>query len=127
MKRTRYLAVLVAAFLAPLVAQADDTPALTHLYLCRSPILAFDFWETLQDIQQKGVTITPTIAAEVCAHMKAGNEPQCIKVEAANFEVTGTDYQGAMTMSDGKTKFWFHDPDAIGWVHPQYYVMFAKR
>jgi hypothetical protein len=26
-----------------------------HLYLCRSPLLAFDFWGALQNMQQKGV------------------------------------------------------------------------
>jgi Toprim-like/Protein of unknown function (DUF3991) len=32
-----------------------------HLFVCRSPVLAFNFWEALQSIQRQGVTLTPKI------------------------------------------------------------------
>lgn len=32
-----------------------------HMFLCRSPLLAFDFWQSLQDMQKQGVTLTAQI------------------------------------------------------------------
>ncbi|RTL29134.1 MAG: hypothetical protein EKK47_13925 [Burkholderiales bacterium] len=122
-QRTWNALAALAVLMGPLASSADD---LKHLYLCRSPLLAFDFWETLQQLHQKGITITPTIASEVCAGMKAGADPQCIRVEAAKFDVVATGYGGAMAMTDGTTKTWFHNPESAGWVHPQYYVQSLK-
>jgi hypothetical protein len=31
-----------------------------------------------------------------------------------------------MAISDGKTKAWFHNPDTLGWIHPDYYVQFVN-
>lgn len=124
-RRTLASLAAIAVLTSPLASWGDDAPP-KHLFLCRSPLLAFSFFETLQELHQKGITITPTIAAEVCAGMKAGAEPQCIRVEAVKFDVVGTGYGGAMAMTDGTTKTWFHNPDAQGWVHPQYYVQSLK-
>jgi hypothetical protein len=93
-----------------------------HLYLCRSPLLAFNFWEALQNIQQQGVTLTPTIAQQICEGMKAGQDPQCIRVAVDEFKPVASGWGGALALTDGKTKVWFHNPDAGGWVHPDYYV-----
>ncbi len=97
-----------------------------HLYLCRSPLLAFDYWGALQNIQRQGVTLTPKIAQEICDGMKAGREPQCIRVEADDFKPVASGWGGALAMADGKTKIWFHNPDAGGWVHPDYYVSYVN-
>ena len=107
-------------------ANADDATR-KHLYVCRSPVLAFDFWNALQDMQRKGVTVTPKIAQELCNGMRAGDEPQCLRIEADDFKPVASGYGGAMAMSDGKTKTWFHRPDTLGWVHPNYYVQFVNR
>lgn len=97
-----------------------------HIYLCRSPLLAFDFWNTLHDIQQKGVTMTPEIAQQVCNHMKAGGDPQCIRVEVDQVKPIASGWGGALALTDGKTRVWFHSPDSAGWVHPDYYVSFVN-
>lgn len=98
-----------------------------HIYLCRSPLLAFDFWRSLHDIQTKGVKMTPKIAEEICAAMKAGDEPQCIRVEGDEFKPIASGWGGALALTDGKTRVWFHHPDSAGWVHPDYYVAFANQ
>ena len=54
--------------------------------------------------------------------MKAGRDPQCISVDADEFKPVASGWGGALSLSDGKTKVWFHNPDAGGWVHPDYYV-----
>jgi hypothetical protein len=97
-----------------------------HLYLCRSPLLAVNFWEALENIQRQGVTVTPKIAQEICTGMKAGQDPQCLRVEADEFKPVSSGWGGALAMSDGKTKVWFHNPDTGGWVHPDYYVSYVN-
>lgn len=97
-----------------------------HLYLCRSPLLAFNFWEALQNIQRQGVTVTPKIAQEICDGMKAGQDPQCLRAEADEFKPVASGWGGALAMSDGNTKVWFHNPNTGGWVHPDYYVSYVN-
>jgi len=58
--------------------------------------------------------------------MRAGKEPQCIRVDAANFTPIASGTDGALAMTDGKTKVWFHNPDGGGWVHPEYYVYYVN-
>jgi hypothetical protein len=98
-----------------------------HLFVCRSPLLAFDFWRALQNLQQQGVTLTPKITQEICAGMRAGREPQCIRIEGDDFKPIASGWSGALAMTDGKTKIWFHNPDTGGWIHPDYYVSYVNR
>lgn len=121
----RLACVALIALSMPISAPADDA-GLRHLFLCRSEPLAIDFWNTLQEMRRRGVTLTPTIAQEVCKGMKAGNDPQCIRVKGGDFKPIASGWQGAMAMSDGKTKVWFHNPDALGWISPDYYVIFVN-
>jgi hypothetical protein len=121
----KYVSALTLTLLVPTLAvSADRTPQ--HLFLCRSPLLAFDFWQTLQSMRQRGVKLTPKIAEEVCNNMRAGDEPQCLRVEAADFKPIASGADGALAMSDGKTKDWFNNPASGGWVHPAYYVSFVN-
>lgn len=122
---TRFLCAVLIALSGPTMATADEA-ARRHLYVCRSPVLAFEFWNALQDMQKKGVTLSPKIAQEVCSGMKAGEEPLCLRVEGTAFKPVSSGYGGAMAMSDGMTKVWFHNPDTLGWVHPDYYVQFVN-
>jgi hypothetical protein len=89
-------------------------------------VLAFDFWNQLQDIKAKGVTVTSEIAGEVCNKMRAGSGPQCIRVEGQSFRPIASGWAGALALTDGKTKIWFHNPASGGWVHPKYYVAFTN-
>jgi hypothetical protein len=97
-----------------------------HLYLCRSPLLAFDFWGSLVNLQQQGVTVTPKIAQEICDGMRADRSPQCIRVDADDFKPIASGADGALAMSDGKTETWFHNPDTLGWVHPDLYILYVR-
>jgi hypothetical protein len=58
--------------------------------------------------------------------MRAGKDPQCIRVEADDFRPIASGWGGALAMTDGHTKVWFHNPDAAGWVHPDFYVSYAN-
>jgi hypothetical protein len=118
------LILIVSLVMLSLPVSAEGTRK--HLYLCRSPLLSFNFWEALQNIQQQGVTVTPKIAQELCDGMKAGQDPQCLRVEADEFKPVASGWGGALAMSDGKTKVWFHTPDTGGWVHPDYYVSYVN-
>jgi hypothetical protein len=71
--------------------------------------------------------MTPKIAQEICAGTKAGKESQCIRVEGDEFKPIASGWGGALALTDGKTKVWFHNPDGGGWVHPDYYVAFANQ
>lgn len=93
-----------------------------HIYLCRSPLLAYDFWNSLLAIQQQGVTMTPTIAAQICNGMKAGQDPQCIHAEAPHFEPFASGWNGSLAMSSTSTRVWFHQPDGFGWIDSRYYI-----
>jgi hypothetical protein len=123
---TRCVCVVLIALSIPVLATASDAGS-RHLYVCRSPVLAFDFWNTLQEIQRKGVTVTPKMAQEVCDGMKAGADPQCIRIEGDDLRPVASGWQGAMAMTDGKTKVWFHNPDSLGWIDPVYYVTFVNQ
>jgi hypothetical protein len=121
----KLLSLLVIIFIChPLSVSAGGKTK--HLYLCRSPLLAFNFWESLINIQRQGVTLTPTIAEEICNGMRAGSEPQCIRVEGDNFKPIASGWGGALAMTDGTTRIWFHHPDTGGWIHPDYYVNYIN-
>ncbi len=95
-----------------------------QLYVCRSPLLAFAFWNSLKEIGRKGVTITPAIAKRVCDGMNTGGVPQCVSIRGEHLTPVVTGAGGAMSMSDGTTTIWFHNPNEGGWIHPEYYVQF---
>lgn len=122
----RYGVGMLIALSISNATMADDAGR-RHLFVCRSPILAFDFWNDLLEVQRKGVKVTPQIAQQVCDGMKAGSDPQCIRIDAKDFKPIASGWQGAMAMSDGNTKVWFHSPDSLGWVHPDYYVVFVNH
>jgi len=120
------VAAISVAFNAIALPVVSANDSLKHMFVCRSPLLAFDFWSSLRSMQMKGITITPQIVEQTCNGMKAGNEPQCLRIEANSFKPVASGSDGALAMSDGKTKIWFHNPDAGGWVHPEYYVWFVN-
>jgi hypothetical protein len=31
-----------------------------------------------------------------------------------------------LALTDGTTKVWFHGPDTLGWVHPEFYIGYAN-
>jgi hypothetical protein len=124
LKRSNLIVFAFSLVLSLLAVSAEAEQR--HLYLCRSPLLAFDFWSSLQNIQKQGVTLTPKIAEQICAGMKAGQEPQCIRVEGDKFKPIATGWAGALALADGQNKVWFHNPVADGWVHPDYYVYYVN-
>jgi hypothetical protein len=119
--------LMILMVLSAASSSRADTNDVKHMFLCRSRLLAFDFWQSLQDLHQKGITLTQQLAQQVCDGMKAGTEPQCMRVDGAYLKPIASGWGGAMAMSDGATKMWFHNPDSLGWVHPQYYVRYINE
>ena len=58
--------------------------------------------------------------------MKAGQDPQCMRIDADEFKPVASGWKGALARSDGKTEVGFHNPDTGGWVHPDYYIYFVN-
>ncbi len=116
------------AYFALLVSSAFISGAADHkhLFLCRSPLLAFDFQDALRGVRDHGVKLTPQIAQQICETMRAGSEPQCIRVESDSFKPIAAGWGGALALTDGKTRVWFHNPDTGGWVTPEYYVSYVN-
>jgi hypothetical protein len=100
---------------------AGDTNA-KLVFVCRSPLLAFDFQKTLQDLRGKGVKITSQLAEQICDGMRAGKDPQCRSIKVTELKPIAAGWGGALALSDQGTRVWFHNPDAGGWVAPDYYV-----
>lgn len=122
----RFVSLALLLLVVPVFASSSDEAKHKHVYLCRSPLLAFDFWRSLQEVRGKGGTLTPQITAQICDNMKAGSEPQCIRLEADQVKPIATGWGGAMAVTDGKTRVWFHNPDGGGWMYPDYYVEFVN-
>jgi hypothetical protein len=123
---TKNIVKAVAAFYILCLSVADAAPP-DHMYLCRSPILAYDFYNSLIDLVQKGIHLTPTIAEQVCAGMVAGpGVPQCIRVKAGKFMPIASGWGGELAMTDGTTKIWFHKPDGYGWIDSRMYVQYVN-
>jgi hypothetical protein len=118
-KRLLLCCVLLGTFF-PGCAQA------AHMFLCRSPLLAYDFYNSLVELEQEGITLTPTIAQQVCAGMRAGGDPQCIRIAGSKFTPVASGWNGSLAMTDGATKIWFHNPDGYGWVDSRMYVQYLN-
>jgi hypothetical protein len=119
-------AVLSIASASATSALATE-PAVDHLFLCRSPLLAKDFIGTIEDISNDGVHVTDEIAQQVCDHMRAGSDPQCLRVDAAHLEPFAAGWAGMLAITDGTTRVWFHNPDANGWISPDYFFHHQAR
>lgn len=109
---------LVLALSSPILPQDHER----RIYLCSSPLIAFNFWNAILDLQKQGIKLTPEIARQLCDGMKEGTDPKCIYVQMTKFKPIASGWGGALALTDEKTKVWFHHPDGDGWVHPDYYV-----
>lgn len=108
----------VALVLIALSGLAQAKP----VFVCRSPLLAFDFQKSLQELRAKRVNPTPQLAEQICDGMRAGTERQCRRIEVVELKPIAAGWGGALALSDQGTRVWFHNPDSGGWVAPDYYV-----
>lgn len=81
------------------------------MFLCRSPLVANDFWTGLVDANQAGVKLDKQIAADIAkknsCHFLASNNLKPLNFVDGQFEIT-----------DGKQS---------GWASPQLFIMYANR
>ena len=99
-----------------------DAPLPVGVYVCRSPLLAFNFWESLLHVSQElKIKLTHDIVAQLAADQK------CIRVSSENLRPIKSGWGGALALADGdKSPVYFHQPDTLGWVHPDYYVQYVN-
>lgn len=81
------------------------------MFLCRSPVVANDFWTDLNQTAGAGVQLNMDIARNIA--QKNG----CPFVSSSNLQPV--DFTaGQMAITDGKVK---------GWAAPQLYIMYVNR
>jgi hypothetical protein len=115
--------VLLSCVLVSFGGKAYSQEIVDKLFICRSPLLANNFWDEIKSIAQKGIKITPEIAQQICDHMRAGDAPQCLRISGASLTPFASGWAGMLAITDGRTKVWFQEPDSFGWVNPEYYFM----
>lgn len=81
-----------------------------HLYLCRSPLLAFSFFGCLAEPPGAGSDYYTQDISRNCDGIRAGRDHQCVLVEADDFKPVASGWGGAMAITDGKTRFGFTIP-----------------
>ena len=101
--------VIATFFAAVLVSTALAADA--GMFLCRSPVVANDFWNDLLTARQTGVTVNREIAASIA------RKHQCQFV--ASERLKPIDFvTGQLAITDGSIK---------GWAAPQLYIMYVNR
>lgn len=81
------------------------------MFLCRSPVVANDFWTDLNQAAGAGVRLNMEIARNIAE--KNG----CPFVSSSNLKPVDF-VAGQMAITDGKVK---------GWAAPQLYIMYVNR
>jgi len=102
----RMLAALLLILSSSAASAAD-----AGMFLCRSPVVANDFWNGLLTAQQTGVNVNKDIAASIaqkngCSFMTSEH------LKPIDFVA------GQLAITDGKIK---------GWASPQLYILYVNR
>lgn len=94
------------------------------MYVCRSPLLAENFWSSLAHVTQDlKINLTPEITAQLAA------KQNCLGVVSDDLKPIQAGWGGSLALIDGgydKSPIYFHQPDGLGWVHPEYYVAYIN-
>ncbi|MCU6499570.1 hypothetical protein LPN04_17385 [Rugamonas sp. A1-17] len=126
MKIARVVLFLSTVFSLLSLAHAENTDLQT-VFVCRSPLLAFDFWSKVQALRTQGIEVNRKIVRELCKGMHVGDSPQCLEVQFSGIKPVASGWGGALALADSGQRIWFHEPDSGGWVHPDYYIMIVNR
>jgi hypothetical protein len=98
---------LVALLLLPAL---ETIAGESGMFLCRSPVVANDFWNALLAAQQTGVSVNKEIATGIA------QKNDCPFV--ASNKLKPIDFvAGQLAITDGKIK---------GWAAPQLYILYAN-
>lgn len=118
----RVLVLVALASFGILPSAAADASVPPGMYVCRSPLLAFDFWNSVLHLSQElKIKLTKEIVAQLAA------DQNCIRAASDNLRPIKSGWGGALAMADGdKSPVYFHHPDTFGWVHPDYYVQYVN-
>lgn len=102
----RIAAPLIAMLFASTAWAAD-----AGMFLCRSPVVANDFWNDLLTARQTGISVNREIAANIA------RKNQC-KFVTSNILKPIDFVAGQLAITDGRIK---------GWAAPQLYIMYVNR
>ena len=103
--------------------------------VCRSPLLAFDFWHSVLHVSQElKINLTHEIVAQLAADQgytdrngSGPKEPVCVRITSGDLRPIKSGWGGALALADGdKSPVYFYHPDSLGWVHPDYYVQYVN-
>ena len=115
--------LLALLLFGALPLSAVEVAGPTGMYVCRSPLLAFDFWGSVIHVSQElRIRLTRQIMAQLAADQK------CVPVVSERLRPIKSSWGGALAVADGdKSPIFFHNPDTLGWVHPDYYVQYVNE
>jgi hypothetical protein len=133
--RVRLLLFVALASFGTRGSWGDDAPLPPGMWVCRSPLLAFNFWSAVLHVSQElKIKLTPGIVAQLAADQgytdRNGSGPKqgvCIRIASSDLRPIRSGWGGALALEDGnKSPIYFHHPDTLGWVHPEYYVEYVN-
>ena len=82
------------------------------MWLCASPLIAYNFWNDLGTIQKLGIQVDSAIAEQVAKH-----EP-CTRANSDQLKPTGAGWGDTLAFEAGAVR---------GWATSSYYVMYTKH
>ena len=133
--RVRLLVFAAVAFFGIPRYWADEAALPPGMWVCRSPLIAFNFWSAVVHVSQElKIKLTPSIVAQLAAdqgytdrNASGPKKPVCIRITSGDLRPIKSGWGGALAIADGnKNPIYFHNPDDLGWVHPEYYVQYVN-
>lgn len=97
--------------MACLIAASPVYAADAGMFLCRSPVVANDFWSALLAAQQSGITVNRAIARSIA------EKNQCQFLASKNLKPVDF-VAGELAITDGTVK---------GWADPHLYIIYINR
>ena len=90
------------------------------IYLCMSPLSAYQFWQEVKSAQGMGVKLKAADFERIAKKQSDKNGvPTCFWQQSAReLKPIYADAEGMMVLTDGRIK---------GWVTPQYYVYYINN
>jgi hypothetical protein len=119
----KYSLILSAVLFFGLTAGAQTHLRGRGMYLCVSPVVAHNFWESVVTTHSKGVKITRDVLSQLANGQKVNAGQGCTwlpgsRLKAVNYMANvGCAYGGMLLVTDGKRK---------GWAVTDYYIRYEN-
>lgn len=119
----RCLVFVLLTFLVSSVCSAQTTSTGRGMYVCVSPVVAHDFWESVITTHKNGVKITREVFSQLAKGQKVNGGQGCTWLGSASLKAVsympnqGCGYGGMLLVTDGKQK---------GWAVTEYYIRYEN-